>query len=58
MVSQDKIMTFDYIKEQIKEKYDFANNVNEQPEFFTFNDKQDICIIASEEDGLMININH
>jgi len=29
MVSQDKIMTFDYIKEQIKEKYDFANNVNE-----------------------------
>jgi len=56
MVSLDKIMTFDFVKEKTEDMYDFVNDLNEQPEFFTFNKEQEICIIASSEDGLMINM--
>jgi hypothetical protein len=38
--------------------YDFANDFTEQPEFFVFNDNQDVCIIASTIDTLMINLNN
>ena len=38
--------------------YDFANDFTEQPEFFVFNENQDVCIIASTIDTLMINLNN
>ena len=56
MVSADKIFRLNIQQETISTFYDFNIDFSEQPEFFIFNEDQTVCIIASEEDALMINI--
>jgi len=38
-VTEDRIITFDFVAEKVETLYDFANDFTEQPEFFVFNDK-------------------
>jgi hypothetical protein len=38
-VTEDRIITFDFVTEKVDTLYDFANDFTEQPEFFVFNDK-------------------
>lgn len=47
---------FNFISEENSTLYDFENDFTEQPEFFKFNDTQDVCIIASTLDTLLINL--
>lgn len=49
-------MILNYETETLRDMYDFINDLQEQPEFFLFNQKQNTCIIASEDDGLLINM--
>lgn len=55
-VTEGQIQSFNFIEETSSVLYDFANDFTEQPEFFNFNEAQDICIIASTVDTLMINL--
>ena len=55
-VNTDQIITFNFVTETKDILYDFANDFTEQPEFFVFNDSQDVCIIASTIDSLLINL--
>ena len=57
-MTEDQIITFNFISDKIDILYDFANDFTEQPEFFVFNENQDVCIIASTIDTLMINLNN
>lgn len=57
-MNSDQIITFNFVTETKDILYDFANDFTEQPEFFVFNDDQDVCIIASTIDTLLINLNN
>lgn len=54
-VTEGQIIRFNFITLEKSVLYDFENNFTEQPEFFTFNDNQQACIIASTIDTLLID---
>ena len=52
----DRILQLNFETEEIKNIYIFKNPLRRQPEFFTMNDKQETLIIASQQEGIYLNI--
>lgn len=56
MVSQEVILRIDILLEKIEIFYDFKSDMQEQPDFFIFNDDQSKCVFATENDALIIDL--
>ena len=52
---KDKIFEFNYETEEIRDVCIYDENMKRQPEFFRLNDKQDVAIVASKDDGIYCN---
>ena len=55
-MKQDRVIKINYDENSIDTIYEFNVPLNRQPEFFTMNEKQDIMVIASNDDGIYKDI--
>ena len=53
---QDSIITLNFENGEVETMYQFKDRLHIQPQFLTMNEEQDVMIIASEKDGIYINL--
>ena len=53
--NKNKIFEFNYETQEIRDVIVYDKAMNRQLEFFTMNQKQNIAIVASKDDGLYCN---
>ena len=51
-----KILRFNYLNKTEIVQYRFDNCLSDQPELMVFDDNQKICIVASVDDALWVNL--
>lgn len=56
MLTEYDIKMYNFVTDHMKVMYDYQSDFEEQPEFFVFNKDQDVCIIASPQDSLYVNM--